>query len=284
MFRFSSSIRPLGCSLFLALFFIVAGSGSSEACTPKIVWIADAGIPDSIPAGTSATFGWKVQNQSSCDAVDLRLGFYSANPSSSTADFGGDSNPSFSLAPWEKGIIEARMPKAPGEVGTYFEIKFDVLKSDGTPLDPLALGRLGAEFTITAPPAQPTTLISPSNNATIDSETPTLRWKSVDGATVYRVVLSENSSFSGLNDDGSGTTACINSSCQTVTSNSTSYQVGTDLTVEFNKTYYWKVRDDASGQWSDYFKFTVSEEEPPPPSDCTARFEFVQDGNQPDEV
>lgn len=63
--------------------------------------------------------------------------------------------------------------------------------------------------------------------------------------------------------------------------NSASYQVGSDLTVAFGKTYYWKVRDDASGKWSDYFKFTV---EDIPPSDCTARFEFVQDGNQPDEV
>ncbi|MCI5191044.1 MAG: hypothetical protein D3905_14900, partial [Candidatus Electrothrix sp. AS4_5] len=158
MLRFSSLIRPLGYSLFLALFFIVAGSGSSEACTPKIVHKQDINIPSFIEEGTEVVFQWEVQNQSSCDAVDLRLGFYSANPSSSTADFGGNGNPSFSLAPWEKGIIEARMPKAPGEVGTYFEIKFDLLKSDGTPLNPLALGRLGAEFTIipsvTPPPPQ----------------------------------------------------------------------------------------------------------------------------------
>ncbi|CAK8713363.1 RHS repeat-associated core domain-containing protein [Candidatus Electrothrix gigas] len=49
-------------------------------------------------------------------------------------------------------------PRPPEEVGTYFEIKFDLLKSDGTPLNPLALGRLGAEFTIipsvTPPPPQ----------------------------------------------------------------------------------------------------------------------------------
>ncbi|MCI5183828.1 MAG: hypothetical protein D3921_15130, partial [Candidatus Electrothrix sp. AW1] len=158
MLRFSSLIRPLGYSLFLALFFIVAGSGSSGACTPKIVHKQDINIPSFIEEGTEVVFQWEVQNQSSCDAVDLRLGFYSANPSSPTADFGGDNNTPFSLTPWETGIIEARMPKAPGEVGTYFEIKFDLLKSDGTPLNPLALGRLGAEFTIipsvTPPPPQ----------------------------------------------------------------------------------------------------------------------------------
>ncbi|MCI5116047.1 MAG: hypothetical protein D3912_14765, partial [Candidatus Electrothrix sp. AX1] len=276
-----SSIRPLGCSLFLALFFIVAGSGSSEACTPKIVWIADAGIPDSIPAGTSATFGWKVKNVSTCDAVNYHLGFDGSVPATSTGNFGGENHPLFTLLAGETGVVYADMVAAPMEVGTKFKVYYDMFAPDGTHLNDLELVGIYAEFTITAPPAQPTTLISPSNNATIDSETPTLRWKSVDGATVYRIVLSDNVNFTGLSSDGM---SCADSSCQTAKMSSTDYQVGTALTVEFNKTYYWKVRDDASGQWSDYFKFTVSEEEPPPPSDCTARFEFVQDGDQPDEV
>ncbi|CAK8716174.1 RHS repeat-associated core domain-containing protein [Candidatus Electrothrix laxa] len=151
MFRLSSLARFFGSScfsIFLTLLFFAGGFGSSEACTPKIVHIQDINIPAFIEAGTEVTFEWEVQNQSDCDAVDLRLGVYSADPESSTADFGGDNNPSFSLAPWEKGTIEATMPVAPSEIDTYFEIKYDILKSDGEPLDPLALGRLGAEFTI----------------------------------------------------------------------------------------------------------------------------------------
>ncbi|MCW5203714.1 hypothetical protein VU12_12350, partial [Desulfobulbus sp. US4] len=264
--------------------FVAAAASEAASCTPKIVHKRDVNIPSFIEAGTAVTFRWEVYNDSSCDAVDLRLAFRSANPASSTADFGGDNNPSFSLKsgdPGEAGIVEATIPVAPMEVDTYFEIKFDILKSDGTVLDPLIKGPLGAEFTVTAPPVKPTTLLSPNNNASIDTTSPTLDWKSVSGATVYSVVLSDNSSFSGLSNDGR---SCSNNTCQTDTTNSTSYPVGTDLTVEFGKTYYWKVRDNASGQWSDYFKFTVSEGEPPIPSDCTARFEFVQDGDQPDEV
>ncbi|WYD82322.1 MAG: hypothetical protein V8K32_08005 [Candidatus Electrothrix gigas] len=235
MFRFSSSIRPLGCSLFLALFFIVAGSGSSGACTPKIVWIADAGIPDSIPAGTSATFGWKVKNVSTCDAVNYHLGFDGSVPATSTGNFGGENHPLFTLLAGETGVVYADMVAAPMEVGTKFKVYYDMFAPDGTHLNDLELGGIYAEFTITAPPAQPTTLISPSDNATIETETPILDWKSVSGATVYRVVLSDNVNFTGLSSDGM---SCTDSSCQTAKMSSTDYQVGTALTVEFNKTYY----------------------------------------------
>ncbi|MCI5150185.1 MAG: hypothetical protein D3916_12495, partial [Candidatus Electrothrix sp. MAN1_4] len=284
MFPLPSLSRSLGfflLSIFFTLLFSIAGVSSSTACTPKIVYIDDD-QPSFIEAGTSITLSWEVQNQSSCDAEDLRLGFYSDEPESGSADYGGDNHPSFSLSPWETGFIEVNIVSSPEEVDTEYKVYFDILTSDGTPLDPLALGRLYAQFTVTAPPAEPTTLLSPANNATIDTETPTLQWESVDNATVYRVVLSENISFSGLDDDGSGTTSCIDNTCQTITTNSENYQVESGLTVEFGKTYYWMVRDDASGDWSSVFRFTV--EEDIPPSNCTARFSFVDDGDQPDEV
>ncbi len=253
MFRFSSSIRPLGCSLFLALFFIVAGAGSSGACTPKIVWIADAGIPDSIPAGTSATFGWKVKNVSTCDAVNYHLGFDGSVPATSTGNFGGENHPSFTLLAGETGVIYADMVAAPEEVGTKFKVYYDIFKSDGTSIAVEWLEKLYAEFTVTPSPVEPTTLLSPANNATIDTTTPTLKWEFVSGASVYRVVLSENESFTGLSGDGK---SCTDNSCQTDKTSSTNYSVGSGLTIEFGKTYYWKVRDDASGQWSDSDNFS----------------------------
>ncbi|MCI5146903.1 MAG: hypothetical protein D3923_15620, partial [Candidatus Electrothrix sp. AR3] len=97
------------------------------------------------------------------------------------------------------------------------------------------------------------------------------------------VVLSENSSFSGMEDGGTAdNTFCTDNTCQMVKISATSYEVGTDIKLEEGKTYYWKVRDTASVSWSSAFRFTV--EEDIPPSDCTAHFAFVDDGNQPDEV
>ncbi|TAA74141.1 MAG: RHS repeat-associated core domain-containing protein [Candidatus Electronema aureum] len=151
-----ASFRSLWSFLPVSILFLLTiYEGVALACTPKIVWVADNNIPNVIEAGTAVTFKWEVVNKSSCNATDLRVAFYSTSLESPTADFGGDNNPSFSLKPWEKGIIEAKMPIAPKEIEKYFELKFDIVKADGTPLVPLALGRLGAEFTIiplTEPP------------------------------------------------------------------------------------------------------------------------------------
>ena len=178
-----------------------------------------------------------MKNDSACDVVNYHLGFDGSIPevsNDSNADFGGENHPSFTIHPGEIKVIEATMVAAPEDVGTLFQVYYDFFTSNGTQLNDLPLGGLYAEFTITAPPVQPTTLLSPNNNASIDTTSPTLDWKSVSGATVYRVVLSDNSSFSGLSNDGR---SCSNNTCQTDTTNSTSYPVGTDLTVEFGKTY-----------------------------------------------
>lgn len=55
----------------------------------------------------------------------------------------------------------------------------------------------------------------------------------------------------------------------------TTYQTGTNITLETEQTYYWKVRDNASGKWSAPFSFTVSiGETPPPPQTCTPTIEW----------
>ncbi|XCN73277.1 MAG: HYD1 signature containing ADP-ribosyltransferase family protein [Candidatus Electrothrix aestuarii] len=105
--------------------------------------------PDFIEAGADVTFKWRVYNAAKyCEAVDYRLAFEDSIPKSGTADFGGSDNPTFSLKPGEQTIVEARMPKAPEEVGDKFEVYYKILKSDGTALVDLPLGGLSSEFTI----------------------------------------------------------------------------------------------------------------------------------------
>lgn len=108
--------------------------------------------PEFVEAGTAVTVKWRVYNdpEYNCDVEDLRLGFYKSTPGSETADYGDDDHPSFSLKSGEDKIIEANIVAAPGTeaIGTKFKVEFDVLKSDGTPLDPLVKGRLYTEFTI----------------------------------------------------------------------------------------------------------------------------------------
>ena len=104
-----------------------------------------------------------------------------------------------------------------------------------------------------------TTLLSPENGSTIYTTTPTIEWDTVSGATGYRLVLSENSAFSGLEDGGTAdNTVCTDSSCQMVRIDSTSYEIGTDITLDLGKTYYWKVRDTVSSDWSSVFNFTLA--------------------------
>ncbi|WPD22236.1 MAG: RHS repeat-associated core domain-containing protein [Candidatus Electrothrix scaldis] len=257
----------------------VAVMSSETVYCPEIMFDQDGAQPASpgvLQPGESATFGWRV-DVSNCDALDYRLVFayYDTVGAGFDEGVGGsfsNTNPEFGLSKGENGLIYATMLAAPQNEGK-FKVRFNIVDSEGNVLDIIG-EQLYEIFEVqgTVTPAQPTTLLSPSNNATIDTTTPTLKWTSVDGATVYRVVLSEDSAFSGLNDDGSNTSC--DSSCQTVTLSDVTYPVGSDLTVEFDKTYYWKVRDDASGQWSSVFQFTVSEEDDggddddDPPSAC----------------
>jgi len=87
------------------------------------------------------------------------------------------------------------------------------------------------------------TLISPPNNATNVSLTPTLTWSSVTGATSYRVQISTDSTFSTTVWDSSGIT-------------------GTSVNVLLSQTtaYFWRVNASNSGctgHWSSTFRFTT---------------------------
>ncbi|GEM_PF-6767950 len=100
-----------------------------------------------------------------------------------------------------------------------------------------------AEFTID-PPAIPT-LVSPDNNATNVSVTPTLSWNTADRAQTYQVQVSTTPNF--------GTTVINQSGITT-----TSYNVATAL--QNNTQYYWRVRAINIGgesNWSTARTFTT---------------------------
>lgn len=95
-------------------------------------------------------------------------------------------------------------------------------------------------------------LVAPINNATDQSVQVELQWKQMRGAKTYRLMLSENESF---------TPAILDT-----TVNSTSMS-SPELSAE--TTYYWKVfpiKDKRSGPWSSVWNFTVAAEEIEPVS------------------
>lgn len=95
---------------------------------------------------------------------------------------------------------------------------------------------------VTVPSAP--TLISPTNNSTGISTSPTLSWSASSGATSYRLQVSLNSSFSSFVLDQSNISA-------------TSFTLN-GLTN--NTTYYWRVNASNSAgtsQWSSVWSFTT---------------------------
>ena len=168
-------------AVLLTVVFLLSSIVPADACTPKIVWQADGNQPDFVEAGSSVTFSWKVENVSSCDAIDYHLGFDESVPASSSADYGGENHPTFTLLAGQTDFVEAKMvsaPSNPDEIGKTFTVYYDIFKPDGTSLIDLPLGGLNAKFTVIVPP---TTLIYPENKETIDTETPTLEWKGQQG-------------------------------------------------------------------------------------------------------
>ena len=93
---------------------------------------------------------------------------------------------------------------------------------------------------LTAPP-----LISPANNSTNVSLTPTLVWNSLSGATGYKVKISNDSTFTNVTDSADVTT-----NQYTVPSGKLSYNI----------KYYWKVagyNTYGTGMWSIIWNFTT---------------------------
>lgn len=118
-----------------------------------------------------------------------------------------------------------------------------------------SLSLLAFSTSVAAAPPVPT-LSTPYNGATnVSKSNVKFSWSSA-GATNYRLVISQNSSFSGFRDlNGSST---CDSTCFTTATSSTSYYKNMDLA---GKTYYWKVRANNStgaSSFSGYRYFTTA--------------------------
>lgn len=111
-------------------------------------------------------------------------------------------------------------------------------------------------------------LLTPVDKLTDANNELTLTWDTKSGATVYRVVISENRAFSGF-VDSLNASACADSTCQTFTTADTQYALSG---LKYGQTYYWKVRTNASMVfgWSEVRSFTVK-------SVCSAVTEIPQE-------
>ena len=92
-------------------------------------------------------------------------------------------------------------------------------------------------------------LATPFNGAGSNSVNPTLAWNPVEGATEYRVQLSQNYLFSDLLSD------------ETISDNSFTV----NETLEFNTLYFWRVQALSAGgdsKFSSKFRFTTANEPP----------------------
>lgn len=119
-----------------------------------------------------------------------------------------------------------------------------------------------ASFVALSPVPNAPTLNTPSNGATnVSQASVPFSWSvaNVSAAKVnsYRIVISQNSGFSGFTDTGTDTSSCSGTCFTTSTGTSTSYLKNMDLP---GQTYYWKVRASGSGgvsQWSVTRSFTT---------------------------
>lgn len=118
--------------------------------------------------------------------------------------------------------------------------------------------RFATESEQVSAPAVPA-LQSPENNSTDQPVDPTLAWSSAAGADSYHLQVSDSEDFSSKTTEEETT--------------ETSHQLSE---LEYDKTYYWKVRginQSGAGDWSDTRNFTT-EPAPEPPSDGTSSDEM----------
>lgn len=106
-----------------------------------------------------------------------------------------------------------------------------------------------------APPAP--TLATPQNYlSNVSQSNVYFSWYSA-GATNYRIVISQNPSFSGFVDNN-GNSYCSDNTCYTTTTTSGSYYKSMSLS---GQKYYWKVRANNStgvSRWSSAWSFTTA--------------------------
>jgi hypothetical protein len=109
---------------------------------------------------------------------------------------------------------------------------------------------LYATFAASVQPPAPT-LILPANGST-DVSRGTFQWSSSLGATNYRIVISQNSSFSGFNE----TSMRCEGSCVTAEFSETQCM----RYLPSGHTYYWRVRANGpsgTSGWSDAWQFST---------------------------
>ncbi|MCI5130733.1 MAG: RHS repeat protein, partial [Candidatus Electrothrix sp. EH2] len=130
-----------------------------QKCTAELTWSEPKFDAGELAKGEGAKFLWFVTNTSTdCDAVNYHLGFKSADPTSSTADYGGMGHEPFTLLRGESGMVQATI-LAPKEEGTYKAV-FDIYNhKDELIPTPTGLENLYAEFKVTEkeppPPVDP---------------------------------------------------------------------------------------------------------------------------------
>ena len=98
-------------------------------------------------------------------------------------------------------------------------------------------------------------LYAPEDNAISIPLEPTFQWSTVDEADCYELLVSTETSF----DDS------LISKVDNDTLTTTSWQC--DVSLQYNTTYYWKVRarnSDSYSPWSDVSAFTTTTESPSP--------------------
>jgi len=109
-------------------------------------------------------------------------------------------------------------------------------------------------FTVAPPVIAPSTLLSPTNNATnISSTEQSFNWTTISAASAYRIVVSRTSNFDGFVDNDGGSSCADTTKCQTGTSSGSGYA---GFALEKGTKYYWKTRSDVSG-WSVVSSFTT---------------------------
>ncbi|MBZ0168535.1 MAG: putative Ig domain-containing protein, partial [Kofleriaceae bacterium] len=130
-------------------------------------------------------------------------------------------------------------------------------------------------------------LLSPSNDATGVSITPTFAWSGVNGANRYWLMVATDPSHFPTDPNATSCLACVISGSTAQTSHrsdlafDSSAEGGKPGTLNANTTYYWKVQawntNGAYGNYSDAFRFTTVAPESEQPkrsnplvSDCGA--------------
>jgi subtilisin-like proprotein convertase family protein len=183
----------------------------------------------SVCAGTNAVY-----------AVAVGVsGSYSGNVTLSVTGLPAGANGSFSVNPVAApGNSNLTVTTAGVAAGTY---NLTINGTDGTQNQSTAVS-----LTVLAGAPGQAVLSTPTNGATGVSQTPTLTWNAVTGATTYDVQVSTVSNFATTVVNATGVTG-------------TSYNVSPALAT--NTTYYWRTRainSCGTGAWAAAFSFTTA--------------------------